>query len=108
MAVLGLSKGFLKDKLKVNAQILSNLNNGGMKIESFSSGDDYEVRTKVSVPIRQVGIGLTYTSGNQGFQVKKTRRSITNDDVINNSNSQAPGGSVPVGGQGGINGQGGL
>ena len=91
MAVFGLSKGFFADKLKVNAQVMSNLNKGGMKIESFSQGKDYRLENVVEVPIRQVGIGLTYTFGKQGFQVKKTRKSITNDDVINNTNGQAPG-----------------
>ena len=51
----------------------------------------HRLENVVEVPIRQVGIGLTYTFGKQGFQVKKTRKSITNDDVINNTNGQAPG-----------------
>ena len=99
LIVLGVSKGFLDDKLKVNLQAVSNLNRGGLKIESFAHGKDYENRTAVIVPICQFGIGLTWNFGKQGFQVKKTRKSIVNDDVINSSNGQAPGGSTPVTGQ---------
>ena len=99
MAILGLSKGIVGDKLKITAQFATNLGRGGLKIESFAHGKDYETRSLVEVPIRQFGIGLSWNFGKQGFQVKKTRKSIVNDDVINNSNGQAPGGSTPVTGQ---------
>ncbi len=91
MGVIGLSKGFLANKLRVTGQFISNFEKGGMSIESFARGGNFETRSKVTVPIRQVGLNLTYTFGKQGFQVKKTRKSITNDDVINNTNGQAPG-----------------
>jgi len=91
MGVIGLSKGFLANKLRVTGQFISNFEKGGMTIESFARGGNFETRSKVTVPIRQVGLNLTYTFGKQGFQVKKTRKSITNDDVINNTNGQAPG-----------------
>ena len=91
MGVIGLSKGFLANKLRVTGQFISNFEKGGMSIESFAMGGNFETRSKVTVPIRQVGLNLTYTFGKQGFQVKKTRKSITNDDVINNTNGQAPG-----------------
>ncbi len=91
LGVLGLSKGFFANKLRVTGQFISNFEKGGMAIESFARGGNFETRSKVTVPIRQVGLNLTYTFGKQGFQVKKTRKSITNDDVINNTNGQAPG-----------------
>ena len=91
LGVLGLSKGFFANKLRVTGQFISNFEKGGMAIESFARGGKFETRSKVTVPIRQVGLNLTYTFGKQGFQVKKTRKSITNDDVINNTNGQAPG-----------------
>ncbi len=99
LAILGLSKGLVGDKLKITAQYATNFGKGGMKIESFARGKDYETRSVVEVPIKQFGIGLTWNFGKQGFQVKKTRKSIVNDDVINNSNGQAHGGSTPVTGQ---------
>ena len=99
MAVLGLSKGIVGDKVKLVAQFATNLNKGGLTVESFARGSDYETKSIVTVPIRQFGIGITWNFGKQGFQVKKTRRSIVNDDVINNSNGQAPGSSTPVTGQ---------
>ena len=105
MAILGLSKGLVGDKLKITAQFATNLGKGGMKVESFARGKDYETKSVVEVPIRQFGIGLSWNFGKQGFQVKKTRKSIVNDDVINNSNGQAPGGSTPVTGQSGTSGQ---
>ena len=110
MGVIGLSKGFLANKLRITGQFISNFEKGGMTIESFARGGNFETRSKVTVPIRQVGLNLTYTFGKQGFQVKKTRKSITNDDVINNTNGQAPGtgaaGSSATGGAGA--GQGGM
>ena len=110
MGVIGLSKGFLANKLRITGQFISNFEKGGMTIESFARGGNFETRSKVTVPIRQVGLNLTYTFGKQGFQVKKTRKSITNDDVINNTNGQAPGtraaGSSATGAAG--TGQGGM
>ena len=110
MGVIGLSKGFLANKLRITGQFISNFEKGGMTIESFARGGNFETRSKVTVPIRQVGLNLTYTFGKQGFQVKKTRKSITNDDVINNTNGQAPGtgtaGSSATGATG--TGQGGM
>ena len=97
IAVIGLSKGFLQDKLRLTAQVASNFNTGDLLVKSLAAGKDYENRTIVSVPIRQAGIGLTYTFGKQGFQVKKARRTINNDDVINNSSGKAPGSDVKVG-----------
>ena len=104
MAVLGLSKGFFADKLRVSGQFVTNFGRGGMEIESFARGRDYETVSKVVLPIRQAGLNLTYTFGKQGFQVKKARKSITNDDLINNTSGQAPGtgaggGTVPTTGQ---------
>jgi hypothetical protein len=96
MAVIGLSKGFLSDKLRLTAQFASNLGTGDLEMESLAAGKGYETRSIVSVPIRQAGIGLTYTFGKPGFQVKKARKTINNDDVINNSNGQGPGGSTPL------------
>ena len=100
LAVLGLSKGLLQDKLKVFIQCATNLGQGGMTIKSFARGKDYETSSVVEVPIKQVGIGLTWNFGKQGFQVKKARRSIVNDDVINNTNGQAPGSSATATGAG--------
>lgn len=100
LAVIGLSKGFLDDKLKVFVQCATNFGPGGMTIKSFARGSDYETSSVVEVPIRQVGIGLTWNFGKQGFQVKKASRSIVNDDVINNSNGQGPAGSASGAGVG--------
>ena len=108
LAVVGLSKGFLDDKLKVTVQALTNLGKGNLSIESLSKGNDNLTTSVAVVPIRQVGIGLTWTFGKQGFQVKKARKSITNDDVINNSNGQGPAGAAAIGTQSGGVGQGAL
>ncbi|MBR5661717.1 MAG: TonB-dependent receptor [Bacteroidales bacterium] len=94
LGVLGISKGFLNDKIRAQVQFVSNLDKGPMDIKSFAHGRDYETGYVVSVPVRQVGIGLTWNFGNQGFQVKKTRKTITNDDVINNTNGQSIGTGV--------------
>ena len=97
MAIIGLSKGFLGDKLRLTAQVASNLGTGDMVMETLAAGKGYETRNVITIPIRQAGIGLTYTFGKQGFQVKKARKTINNDDLINNTNGQAPGTGVQVG-----------
>ena len=96
LGVLGLTKGFLADKLKLTVQAVGNIGGDGLEIKSVSKGKDYLTTSLVTVPVRQVGVALTWNFGKQGFQVKKARRTIQNDDVINNSNGQAPGGSTPV------------
>ncbi|MBP3269961.1 MAG: TonB-dependent receptor [Bacteroidales bacterium] len=96
LGVLGLTKGFLSDKLKLTVQAVSNIGGDGLEIKSVSRGKDYLTSSLVTVPVRQVGVAITWNFGKQGFQVKKARRTIQNDDVINNSNGQAPGGSTPV------------
>ena len=87
-AVVGVSKGFLEDRLNVSVRAFSNLKGGKYaSFESYSKGDGFITEGKFSVPIRNIGIELTYNFGKNNFQVKKTRRSITNDDVVNSQNA---------------------
>ena len=94
LAIVGLSKGLLEDRLRITVQAATNINQGNLLVENLVAGKDNETWSKVEVPIRQVGVGLTWNFGKQGFQVKKTRKTINNDDVINNTNGQTPGTSA--------------
>ena len=51
------------------------------------SGKNFNTRTHAQLPIRSVGIELTYNFGKNNFQVKKAQRTITNDDVVNAQNA---------------------
>ena len=107
LGVVGLTKGFFSDKVKLTVQAVSNIGGDGLEIKSFAKGKDYSNTSLVTVPVRQVGVALTWNFGKQGFQVKKARRTIQNDDVINNSNGQAPGTGIS-GGTGPQTGQGAM
>ena len=107
LGVVGLTKGFFSDKVKLTVQAVTNIGGGGLEIKSVTRGRDYSTTSLVTVPIRQVGVALTWNFGKQGFQVKKARRTIQNDDVINNSNGQAPGSGIS-GGTGQQTGQGAM
>lgn len=86
----GFSKSLLKEKLKLQIQGFTNLSKGDMKMENHSSGKSFDSSSIIHIPIRQVTVGLTYTFGKNGFQVKKADRTIQNDDVINTENQQNP------------------
>ena len=86
--VLGLSKGFLEDKLNVTLRGFTNIKGGKyFTFENYSEGKGFTTETHVSIPIRNVGIELTYNFGKNKFQVKKAQRTITNDDVVNAENA---------------------
>lgn len=81
-ASLSLSKNFFKEKLGVTLQGFSNFSKDDMKIEMYSKGDGVEISQKVTIPIKSLSLQITYNFGKGNVQVKKTQKSITNDDVI--------------------------
>ena len=85
---LGVSKSFLKEKLNVSLRGFTNVKGGKyFYFENYTEGKDFTTHSKVYIPIRSVGIELTYNFGKSNIQVKKAQRTITNDDVVNAQNA---------------------
>ena len=85
---LGVSKSFLEEKLNVSLRGFTNIKGGKyFSFENYSEGNDFTTHNIVYVPIRSVGIELTYNFGKGNIQVKKAQRTITNDDVVNAQNA---------------------
>ena len=102
---LGISKGFLDDRLNVSLRGFTNFNKGKARFRSYSEGKDFSLSTHVRVPIRQIGLELSWSFGKQQVDVKKTRRTISNDDVM----SSGSGGTATTATAGtGAGGQGGM
>ena len=80
--VAGVSKSFLDDRLSITLRGITNLNKGKARFRSYSSGENFSLSTDVRVPLRQLAFELSWSFGKQNVQVKKTHRSITNDDVM--------------------------
>ena len=94
-AALSVSRNFFKEKLGVTIQGFSNFSMKDLKIELYTNGDGVEVNQKVYIPLKSLSLQLTYNFGKGNVQVKKTQRSITNDDVIDaqKGSATAAGGS---------------
>ena len=85
---MGLTKSFFEEKLNVSVQGFTNLKGGAKaKFEQYSEGSGFTTEGYFAVPIRRIGIELTYSFGKNNFQVKKAQRTITNDDVVNAQNA---------------------
>ena len=85
---LGLTKSFFEEKLNVSVQGFTNLKGGAKaKFEQYSEGSGFTTEGYFAVPIRRIGLELTYSFGKNNFQVKKAQRTITNDDVVNAQNA---------------------
>lgn len=80
----GLNKSFLEDRLSVGLTgMMGFYKHGALHMEQHTAGSDYRSGYSVDVPVARVGLSVTYKFGNsQNVSVKKTKRSISNDDVM--------------------------
>lgn len=83
----GITKTFFEDKLSIGITGVTGFGKGGsISVARHTQGSDYMTDFNVSVPLARVGINLSYRFGNsQNVSVKKTNRSIHNDDVMQKS-----------------------
>jgi hypothetical protein len=102
LGTLGLTKTFLDDRLSASLSIISPLGSGSLAIKSHSETREFTSDMSIAVPIRQASLSISWTFGKQGnFGVKKARKTITNDDVINTqSTAETLNGSGALGGTG--------
>ncbi len=77
---LGLSKGFLKDKLRISLSA-SNFLSKYITTETSSKDDFFYAVSKSKDLEREFSISLSYRIGNMKSNVKKTRHSINNNDL---------------------------
>lgn len=82
-AVMGsVSRSFLKDRLSVSITGTTPLNGKNMEFKSYARGKDFVNRTNMLLPIRMVGISVSYTFGKQQA-AKQAKHTIRNTDVKN-------------------------
>ncbi|MDT3366690.1 MAG: TonB-dependent receptor [Bacteroidota bacterium] len=88
IALAGITKTFLDDRLSISLQGLMPMTRSGkIEVEVMSRDRNYEMYTTARVPIREVILSLNWTFGKAGTSVKKTARTISNDDLIEHSSS---------------------
>ena len=80
-AVMGsISRSFLKDRLSVSITGVTPFSGKGMEFKSYAKGRDFANHTCMLLPIRMVGISVSYTFGKQQA-TKQVKRTIRNTDV---------------------------
>lgn len=87
MAVLGLTKSFLNDRLSLSANgMMPFAKNFKMKMGSTSSGNGFTTSTLTTIPMAQIMFQASWSFGKQGnYTTKKARRSIENENQLNTS-----------------------
>ncbi len=84
-----LSKSFFKDKsLTITLNAMSPFKKN-IKVENNSVTNTYEQHSEIWVPMRRFGVSLSWRFGNLKASVKKTSRSIQNDDVMRQSSNSS-------------------
>ena len=68
-----------------------------MKFEMVSEGHGYASKTQVDIPVRQAMIAISWSFGKSGIKVKKTDRTIKNDDILEKEADAAASGKLPSG-----------
>lgn len=87
MAMLGLTKTFLNDRLSVGINGVAPLSKDfKMHINSSSRGAGFTTNMRNTINMAQVALQISWTFGKQGGQgTKRARRSIENDTQLNSS-----------------------
>ena len=78
----GISKSFLEDRLNISLRGFTNFNKGKARFRGASSGNGYSLSTETRVPVRQIGLEISWTFGKKNIQVKKVGKTISDDDVM--------------------------
>ena len=100
IGTVGLTKTFLNDRLSISVNAVSQLSKDDLTIKAFTQTKDFTMDMASTIPMRQLSVSVSWTFGKQGnYGVKKARRTITNDEVINTqSTAEALSGSGALGG----------
>ena len=97
--MLGLQRSFLKDdRLTVQLFAMNPFSGKYQKNETVTRYGDYTGWTKSYYPQRMFQVAVSFTFGTLKASVKKTRTTITNDDVVGGGRDNAPAtGTSPTG-----------
>lgn len=85
---LYLAKSFLDDRLTVSLSAITNFRKGKMEMTSRTEGTAFTTCQVTRMSWRYAGSSISYTFGKKRIAVKRTSRSIVNDDLV--GGSQAP------------------
>lgn len=89
---LGVSKAFLNKRLNVSVRV-NNPTKKNMRYHSVTHTDDFYSSNTSYYPTRSFGLSLSWRFGDLKTMVKRTERSISNDDVMSGGKSDASAGS---------------
>ena len=68
-----------------------------IEFDSETTAATFSQKNHISVPLRSFGVHLSWRFGNLKASVKKTSRSINNDDVTKSSNTDNQSGGITTG-----------
>ena len=100
MAMVGLTKSFLDDRLGISINYTLPLTGGkGMEMRSVSEGKDFRSVSVNTIPMQQLNFSISWSFGKQGnARVKSARKTIKNDDVMNTESTSESLGTTMMGG----------
>ena len=100
MAMVGLTKSFLDDRLGISINYTLPLTGGkGMEMKSVTEGKDFRSVSVNVIPMQQLNFSISWSFGKQGSaRVKSARKTIKNDDIINAESTTESLGSSMMGG----------
>ena len=100
MAMIGLTKSFLDDRLGLSINYTLPLTGGkGMEMRSVTEGKDFRSVSVNVIPMQQLNFSISWSFGKQGnARVKSARKTIQNDDLINTQSTTESLGSSMMGG----------
>ena len=96
VGVLGLTKTFLDDRLSLSVNGIMPLMKGGqLNMESYSRGSGFNSTSSTVIPMKAVTFQISWSFGKQGnYRTKKARRSIENENQLNNSTTAESMGTI--------------
>jgi hypothetical protein len=96
MAMVGLTKSFLNDRLSFSVNGMLPLAKGfEMSMSSHTVGKGFVSDMSTTIPMRQVTFQVSWTFGKQGnYSAKRASRTIQNEDQLNSTTTAESMGSI--------------
>lgn len=76
-----LSRTFLNDRLSLSVTGVMPLDGSHLEMKTYTKGKDFISRGCTSIPLNIAMFSVSYTFGGQNATVKKTKHTISNDDL---------------------------
>ena len=96
MAMVGLTKSFLNDRLSFSVNGMLPLAKGfEMSMSSHTVGNGFVSDMSTTIPMRQITFQVSWTFGKQGnYSAKRASRTIQNEDQLNSTTTAESMGSI--------------